>query len=875
MIKRISSRLRLSLKLAIGTIFILFILWFLAFITIGNIYSQSFKLAQQRTISKSQIFAEHTVSTIKRMDQILREARTVWQEDPSRFARFIEQQYKIIEDITFQIAVINQDGILVFSNLTPSADKVDLSMREHFRVHQETQGADNLFISPPVVGKISKKWAIQFTRPLFKDNHFNGVLVASVDPPHFSSIGKSLNLADQDVLLMTRATGEHMAKFPTDETLYDQVLPDTLALLQPQAPLSGNFKVENAADGLERIYGYTRLPAYGLNMLVGESLDSAFETYQTDKALVVAIGLVLSFFPLTTAVFLFVKVTEKRQHDEAMRIAAMVYKNSGEAMMLTDSKNTIFSINPSFTSLTGYRMDEVIGKSPQVLSSGTHDMSFWRVFWNELITTNQWRGELRNRRKNGDLCIESLTIDTIYSEYSDSFIRVTVFRDVTQEKAIQEKIWHDANYDVLTGLPNRRSFLEKLDQEMKRVDRNGEIFALIFMDIDHFKTVNDTFGHTVGDELLLCVASRLRKNLRQVDTIARMGGDEYTMILSGLSHVQDIESICSNLLRELAVQVQLKDHSIYITVSMGIAIYPQDGFDSESMLKCADQAMYVSKRRGRNQSTFFLKSMQEETSKRMHLTNDLHLALSDDQLVVFYQPIINLSTGRICKAEALVRWQHPTLGLLGPSYFIPYAEEVGLIGKIDHWVMQQVTTQLRNWSDCLGKDLQVSVNKSGMEFRSQDAMRQVIETCLCVADQVVIEVTEGVLIDDTPININNMMKLHESGLALALDDFGVGYSSLSYVARFPFTYIKIDQTFVSKLIHFEQREVTLLESIILLAHKLGIKVIAEGVETKEQSDWLVKTGCDYGQGYFYGYPMTAEVFEKTFKQSARAGLHLH
>ncbi len=869
--KKVIVRAPLSLKIAASTILALAGVWLIAFSAIDSNFSQSLAIAENRVVSKSQVFAEYSVSTIKRLDQIVRGARAAWEDDPSHFARFILQQQNLIEDITFQIAVIDKAGLVVFSNLTPQVDRVDLSQREHFRVHQESQGADQLFISRPVVGKVSGKWSIQFTRPVLKDNHFDGVLVASVDPEHFGSFGQKLEHGPDDVLALVRDTRERMARFPIDEKNYGQILPDTLPCFAPNAPLSGKFNAVTVADGLERIYGFTRLPKYGLNVVVGESRDRALATYQTYQQLVMSIGLILSLFVLTVAFLIFRKITEKRHHEEAMRIAAMVYKNSSEAMMLTDSKNVIFSVNPAFTENTGYGPHEVIGKSPRVLSSGDQNKEFWCEFWKELSTTGKWHGEMRNRRKNGDICIENLTVDTVVSDQPDRLIRVAIFRDVTEEKASQEKIWYHANFDALTGLPNRRSFLEHLDQEIKRAERTGTTVAMMFLDIDHFKTINDTFGHSVGDALLISVSSRLKQHLRQVDTVARMGGDEFTIILSELSHVQDVENICQKLLSELAVPIELADQSLSITASIGIAIYPDDCLDAETMLKSADQAMYISKQRGRNHCTFFSKSMQQETTKRMQLINDLQLALSDNQLIVYYQPIVELSTGRVCKAEALIRWRHPTLGLLSPVEFIPYAEEVGLVEKLDQWVLRQVTTQLRVWPDSFGKDFQVSVNKSAKEVRSTDDILQVIETCQGVTDQVVVEITESVLMDDTPINISNVMKLHESGIAIALDDFGTGYSSLSHIARFPVTYLKIDQAFVSKLLQFDSREVALCESIVLLAHKLGIKVIAEGVETREQSDWLAKMGCDYGQGYFYYQPMTAEVFEKIVMRSTLTG----
>lgn len=743
--KAATASTSLTIKIAAGTILMLAAVWLVVFVVIDRNYSDSIKLSEQRVLGKSQIFAQYTVSTIKRVDQIVREARLVLEHNWSDFDRFIEQQTTLIQDIAFQIAVIDRNGILIFSSIAALVDKVDLSEREHFRVHLESQGPERLFISRPVVGKVSRQWSIQFTRPIYRDNHFDGVLVVSVDPKQFGAFGQDLELGPHGVASIVRDTGERMARFPINEKLYGATLPATLPNFAPNAPKSGTFSIRTAVDGVERIYGFTRLPEVGLTVLVGESRDYALAPHASFTRIVLASGLLATIFVAAIMFFVF-----------------------------------------------------------------------------------RWAAERAHRKK----------------------------------------VWEHANIDVLTGLPNRRAFLDQLDHEIARAERTGTNIALLFLDVDHFKNINDTLGHSAGDALLTAISTTLRNALRQVDTIARMGGDEFTIILSELSHAHDAEHVCKKILAELADPIHVGDKVLHVTTSIGVAIYPDDGLDGETMLKSADQAMYVSKQLGRNRYTFFSSAMQETTSRRMQLTNDLHRAILENQLVVHYQPIVDLSTGRICKAEALIRWQHPVLGLLLPAEFLAFAKESGRIQQIDQWVLTQVATLLRSWPDSLRKDFQISVNKSAIEFHSADDIRKTVETCQGLGSNIVVEITERVLLDDTPGTLANVMKVHESGIELSLDDFGTGYSSLSYIARFPATYLKIDQAFVAKLLRSNAREAVLCESIILLAHKLGIKVVAEGVETQSQSEWLASIGCDYVQGYHYYRPMTADALEKLVFASA-------
>lgn len=616
------------------------------------------------------------------------DSRQYWTGDWSSFAKYVQAKQVNIADITFQIAVIDKDGFLLFSNLAPATDRTYLSHHEHFQVHRDNPEKDNLFISKPLIGKVSKKWSIQFSRPIFRNGKFFGVIVASVDPKYFGLFAQTLKVNDGEVISIVRDTGERMARYPIDEGSYGQKLKD-LPLLTENAPISGVFKRQSAYDGLERLYGFYRLPESGLNILARESVEASILAAKEYQNLMLVTGTAISILIGLVAFLVVKRDIEKQRSDRALNIASMAYKNSSEAMLITDANGIIVTVNSAFTKLTGYVPEEVIGKTPHILNSNMQDKDFWKRFWRDLNTKGSWKGEVHNRRKNGEIYIEELVVDTIFAKGSDECYRVALFHDVTREKSDQETILQQANFDGLTGLPNRRLFSEKLTQKAIRSQRSKAKFALIFLDLDHFKDVNDSLGHTAGDELLCIVGARLTQAVRQVDTVARMGGDKFTLILSGINQIFDVELVARKVLEQLSLPFTLQGEEVYVSASLGIAIYPDDATDIDALIKYADQAMYVSKESGRNRYTFFSVSMQEDAARRMKLISEMHVALKEEQWEIRYQPIVELKTGKVYKAEALVRWNHPIHGYMHPSEFIPLAEEVGLIEEIDAWLLKK------------------------------------------------------------------------------------------------------------------------------------------------------------------------------------------
>ena len=441
--------------------------------------------------------------------------------------------------------------------------------------------------------------------------------------------------------------------------------------------------------------------------------------------------------------------------------------------------------------------------------------------------------------------------------------------DISERKAAETTIWQQAHFDPLTGLPNRRLMRERLAQEMKKCRRDTLQLALLFIDLDRFKEVNDTLGHDRGDLLLTEAAQRIAHCLREVDTVARMGGDEFMVILTELPQAVDLEGVLHKLLNTLSGMFQLGLDQVFISASIGVTLYPGDALEIEGLLKNADQALYVAKAAGRNRFSFFTPALQEAAQWRAQLTRDLRVALAEQQFRVVYQPIVTLATGAIQKAEALVRWQHPIRGLISPGEFIPVAESSGLIVALGEWVFQQAADQVQAWRDRLHPDYQISINKSPVQFENPDPHTQAwIEQLRARGlggDSIVVEITEGLLLSTSQGVTEQLLRMRDDGIAVSLDDFGTGYSSLAYLQKFHIDVIKIDQSFVRQLAP-HSTNLALCRGIIAMAHALDIKVVAEGIETEQQRALLAAADCDFGQGYLFSRPLPAAEFEQFHRQ---------
>jgi diguanylate cyclase (GGDEF)-like protein/PAS domain S-box-containing protein len=557
-----------------------------------------------------------------------------------------------------------------------------------------------------------------------------------------------------------------------------------------------------------------------------------------------------------------IDVTERKRAEERLRLAGMVFDATTEAIMVTDANNRIKAVNPAFTQITDYTSGDVAGKNPAILSSGRHDAAFYRSMWESLEGTGHWEGEIWNRRKNGEIYPAWLSIAVIRDESGKAVEYVALFSDITKRKQDEEHIRRRANTDALTGLPNRTAFLDRLSLAISGAQRQGGLVALLFIDLDGFKAVNDTFGHIAGDRVLIMAAERLRSCAREADTVARFGGDEFTVILPGIARAENAATVAEKVIGAFSAPFPCNHGEALIGASIGITVFPTDGDNAVTLLRNADLAMYRAKDGGPNVYKFFTSQMDARALQRLRLEGDLRRALGEDALEVHYQPVIDLRSGHVTGAEALLRWNHPTRGIVLPEEFVPLAEETGLIVPIGAWVLRTASRQTMVWRKAGMADFVLGVNLSTRQLQpgfSPQAVAQVLEETGLAPEHLTFEITENLVMGDTPEGIAWLHGIKDLGVRLSIDDFGTGYSSVTSLKRLPIDVVKIDRSFIGNATN-NQEGASLVKTVIAMVHSLGLKVVAEGVETAEQLEFLTSHKCDYGQGYFLGAPMPCEDF---------------
>ena len=571
-------------------------------------------------------------------------------------------------------------------------------------------------------------------------------------------------------------------------------------------------------------------------------------------------------------------ITERKKYESEIRIAATAFE-SQEGMSVTDANGKILRVNQAFTNITGYTAVEVIGKSSSILKSGRHDADFYKAIWESVSSTGAWEGEIWNRRKNGEVHPEHLTITAVKSAEGIVTNYVSTLTDITLTKAAEDEIKHLAFYDPLTRLPNRRLLLDRLRQSLASIERSGRTGALLFIDLDNFKTLNDTLGHDIGDILLQQVANRLESCVREGDTVARLGGDEFVIMLEDLSKdsieaAEQTELVGNKVLSTLNQTYQLAAHEYHNTPSIGATLFSDNSQSIDDLMKQADIAMYQSKKAGRNTLHFFDPKMQETIDTRATLERELRNALDKQQFQLYFQlqvdGIQEDGTHRPIGAEILIRWLHPEHGLISPAQFIPLAEETGLILPIGQWVLDTACAQIKRWEQHdIAKGFVLAVNVSAKQFRQEDfvdKVKVVVNHHAINPNLLKLELTESLLLENIEDTISTMSELRNFGVQFSLDDFGIGYSSLQYLKRLPLDQLKIDQSFVRD-IAFDSSDSAIVRTIIAMARSLNLNYIAEGVETEEQKQLLLNMGCTHYQGFLYGKPMSIEQFEGLLQKS--------
>lgn len=563
-------------------------------------------------------------------------------------------------------------------------------------------------------------------------------------------------------------------------------------------------------------------------------------------------------------------ISAHKDEEAALRLAARVFESSGEAILITDAESKVVAVNHAFVEMSGFRSEDVMGQNPHILASGRHDAAFYRAMWDDINEHGYWQGEIWDKHKSGRVFPKWMSITAVRDDKGEVTNYISIARDTTEQTEAEQNIHFLAYYDVLTGLPNRTLLRDRLGQMIAVSHRDKHQFALLFMDLDRFKYINDSMGHSVGDRLLQAVSLRIRQHVRDEDTVARLGGDEFVVLLRDTG-VSGAAVVANKLLETLATPYDLEGHIISTRGSIGICIFPDHAQDADTLIKNADMAMYSAKEAGRNTYQFFRPEMNFRVDLLFSMEKDLRMALERGEFHLHYQPQVDLATGKLCGVETLIRWNRPGKGAVSPGEFIPVAEETGQIIAIGEWVLRTACAQMVEWRKGGLADVTLAVNLSMRQLRQPllvELVKQVLAQTGLAPRHLELEITEGIMMGDNQIAMRFLGEMDNLGVHLSIDDFGTGFSSLNYLKKLPVDKLKIDQSFVRD-IETDESDAAIIRSIISLGHRLNLRVIAEGVETQEQLDFLRIRGCDEMQGYFYARPMSAAAFAEFFRNPPR------
>jgi len=547
----------------------------------------------------------------------------------------------------------------------------------------------------------------------------------------------------------------------------------------------------------------------------------------------------------------------RKQADDKLKLAASVFTHALEGITITDATGAIIEVNDSFSLITGYSREEALGKNPRFLQSGRNGVDFYQTFWKKLQEEKNWSGEIWNRRKSGEIFAQLMTVSAVCDEHDNVLYYVSLFNDISQIKSHEQQLERIAHYDLLTGLPNRVLLADRLEQAMKQSQRRQESLVVAFLDLDNFKIINDTHGHDIGDELLLLLSTRMQEAMRETDTLARIGGDEFVAVLVDFESMADCEPLLQRLLQAAADPIQVGDLQLKVSVSIGVTFYPRDAADAEQLMRHADQAMYIAKQGGKNRYHVFDVHRDEAIKSQSESVTHIAQALDKNEFVLHYQPKVNMQTGEVIGAEALIRWQHPEKGLLAPGEFLPAIENHSISISIGEWVIDTALRQMSKWHDA-GLDIPVSVNVGARQLQARGFVDR-LTTLLANHPDVLpgcleLEILETSALGDMDEVTAAMNQCIDMGFRFSLDDFGTGFSSLTYLKKLPAGILKIDQSFVRDMLE-DQDDRAIVSGIISLAGAFNRQVIAEGVETIEHGIELISMGCAYAQGYGIARPM--------------------
>lgn len=829
--------------------------------------------AADLTDSQARNGAERIDAWLKGVDLLLTDVaqRAADERDAERLTIYLLDRSAAYPEINNSF-VTDAAGLVLHSTLSV-AKGARIGDRPYFREAQ-SQHADeaHLVVSNPTPSRTRPgATSVLAVRPIHgADGRFLGIAAASLDGAFFSDLLDSLLPADkaQGGAKLAKNTGVMLASAPLRLGAWDpDNEPSGTALAQHLAlsvPGSRHVGVPFFNDSPEPFVSAVRsLPRYPLAVAVGVRLDATLADWRESVLLQLSALSVAAAAALSLAVFLDrserERIEERARYEAHMKLAAGVFDNTSEGILVTDRDGVIVSVNPAFTRITGYAREEAIGARPNLLKSNRHDRAFYQNMWEDLTKIGSWNGEVWNRRKNGDLFLQQESINTLYDADGETVGYLAVFTDVTEQRRKDERIRHLAYHDVLTGLANRQLVIDRMDHAVALAAREGGMVAVMFIDLDRFKLVNDTLGHNVGDELLCEAARRVRAVVRRADTVGRLGGDEFVVVAERLNGPDDAAVVAEKICGALREPYNLEDHVLHVGGSLGVAVYPQDGEDAAELMRKADTAMYAAKADGGGGFRFFTEKMTETTRYRLRLEREIREALLAGGFELHYQPQIDLSSGAVAGFEALIRWRRDD-GYLPPDQFIPLAEETGLIRELGDWVLREACRQAAAWRAAGWRDGHIAVNVSPHQLTTGGFATRLAEhmqiTGAAPAD-LQIEITESALLADPDAAARELAAARKLGVLIAIDDFGVGYSSLRHLVSLPVDAIKIDKSFVRDISAYADR-FEIVKAIVALAEALGMAVVAEGVETQAELDSLKSCGCRLAQGFLFARPAPAD-----------------
>ena len=742
---------------------------------------------------------------------------------------------------------------------------INITDRDYFAEVRDNPNP-GLVVSQPDFGRIARAWILVLARRISgPGGGFAGEVHIALPTDRFQQMFSTLDVGPHGAVAIWNEKGALITRYPGSWQIDNRQQALVRPSLEAQQLLAEHrdgaaYHAVSPIDGVGRLFYLRKVGTFPLYIVVGlADIDSLAEWRSVERQFVLFCVL---FFVASVAagMLIYSRALTKARAEAQSRLAASVYEHSSEGMAILDASGRIVDVNRSFSDLTGCSAESARGARIGRWFSARREAGLLAAALRALRERGNWVGEVWLNRSGGDAFVARMSVSAVKGEGK----YVALFADATEQKRAQELIWRHANFDTVTQLPNRRHFCDSLMRRIIEAEAKKERIAVIFIDLDRFKYVNDRFGHAAGDSLLQQAAERIRACLRPSDLVARLGGDEFTVMLPGIARLDDAARLAERIVATLARPYMIVDELTFTSASLGVTLYPDDGTNVETLLRNADQAMYEAKRAGRNCIRAFAAPLQIATATHASLVNDLHSALANDELELHYQPIVEMSTGRIVKAEALARWRHPKFGDVPPAEFIPIAEDTGLIVEIGDWVFRRAADQALRWRTAFDPKFQVSVNVSAAQLTRRDGAGANFERFIARPGlgpgAIIVEITESVLIDAREEAHEVFGRFRRAGIEIALDDFGTGYSSLAYLKDFDISYLKVDRAFVSHLTE-RPRDFAVCEAVVAMAHKLGIRVVAEGVETLAQRELLAGADCDYGQGYLFARPLPEAEFE--------------